>query len=111
MSNNTNIDKEWDVFVSHASEDKDLIVRQLADILEKLQIKIWYDEFSLKIGDSLSKSIDEGLQKSRFGIIIISKYFLAKRWTDYEYRSLLSMEENGFTINLSSANLFSSSKN
>jgi|TARA_B110000967_G_C18446050_1_gene345557 hypothetical protein len=111
MSNNTNIDKEWDVFVSHASEDKDLIVRQLADILEKLQIKIWYDEFSLKIGDSLSKSIDEGLQKSRFGIIIISKYFLAKRWTDYEYRSLLSKEENGFTINLSSANLFSSSKN
>ena len=92
------MNKEWDVFISHASEDKDSIVRQLADVLERLHVKIWYDEFSLKVGDSLSKSIDEGLQKSRFGIIIISKNFLAKKWTDYEYRSLLSKEDNGTKV-------------
>lgn len=96
--NESNTNKEWDVFISHASEDKDSIVRQLADILEKLHIKIWYDEFSLKIGDSLSKSIDEGLIKSKFGIVIISKDFLAKKWTDYEYRSLLSKEDNGTKV-------------
>lgn len=89
------MEKNWDVFISHASEDKDTVVRQLADTLEKLKVKIWYDEFSLKIGDSLSKSIDDGLQKSKFGIIVISKNFLEKRWTDYEYRSLLSKEDNG----------------
>lgn len=87
--------KNWDVFISHASEDKDTIVRQLVDTLEKLKLKIWFDEFSLKVGDSLSKSIDDGLQKSKFGIVVISKNFLEKRWTDYEYRSLLSKENNG----------------
>lgn len=89
------MEKDWDVFISHAWEDKDTIVRQLAEMLEKLKVKIWYDESALKVGDSLSKSIDDGLQKSKFGIIIISKNFLEKRWTDYEYRSLLSKEENG----------------
>ncbi len=89
------MEKKWDVFISHASEDKDTVVRQLADALEKMKVKIWFDEFSLKIGDSLSKSIDDGLQKSKFGIVVISKNFLEKHWTDYEYRSLLSKEENG----------------
>jgi hypothetical protein len=89
------MEKNWDVFISHASEDKDTFVRQLADTLEKLKVKIWFDEFSLKVGDSLSKSIDDGLQKSKFGIVVISKNFLEKRWTDYEYRSLLSKEDNG----------------
>lgn len=92
------MEKYWDAFISHASEDKDTIVRQLADTLEKLRVKVWYDEFSLKVGDSLSKTIDEGLIKSKYGIVIISKKFLEKRWTDYEYRSLLSKEENGRKI-------------
>ena len=60
------MEKNWDVFISHASEDKDTVVRQLADTLEKLKVRIWFDEFSLKVGDSLSKSIDDGLQKSKF---------------------------------------------
>ena len=89
------MEKNWDVFISHASEDKDTVVRELADTLEKFKVKIWFDEFSLKVGDSLSKSIDDGLQKSKFGIVVISRNFLEKRWTDYEYRSLLSKEDNG----------------
>lgn len=89
------MNKKWDVFISHASEDKNSVVRQLANTLEKLKVKVWFDEFSLKVGDSLSKSIDNGLQKSKFGIVVISKSFLEKRWTDYEYRSLLSKEDNG----------------
>lgn len=86
--------KEWDAFISHASEDKDTIVRELANSLEKLGLSVWYDEFSLKVGDSLTQKIDEGLLKSNFGIIVISKNFLTKKWTDYEYRSLLSKEDN-----------------
>jgi hypothetical protein len=87
------MEKYWDVFISHASEDKETIVRELANVLEKLKVKVWYDEFSLKVGDSLSASIDEGLQNSKFGIVVISRSFLEKRWTDYEYRSLLSKED------------------
>lgn len=86
--------KKWDVFISHSSEDKDTIVRDLANLLDKLGVNVWYDEFSLKVGDSLTQKIDEGLIDSNFGIVIISKAFLNKKWTDYEYRSLLSKEDN-----------------
>ena len=89
---------KYDVFISHASEDKDLIVRPLVTMLEELSVRVWYDEFSLKLGDSLSASIDKGLLESRFGIVVLSKSFLKKNWTDYEYRSLLSRQMNGQRI-------------
>jgi hypothetical protein len=88
------MNKKWDVFISHSSEDKDTVVRELANLLKKLGLNVWYDEFTLKIGDSLTQKIDEGLIDSNYGIIIISKAFLNKKWTDYEYRSLLSKEDN-----------------
>lgn len=68
----------WDLFISHASEDKETVVKQLADTLKKYGLKVWYDEFELKIGDSLSRSIDRGLAGSTFGIIILSKAFLKR---------------------------------
>jgi len=48
---------EWDAFISHATEDKDRFVRPLAHALTTLGAKVWYDEFSLKLGDSLSASM------------------------------------------------------
>ena len=51
---------EYDLFISHASEDKDDFVRPLANALKSLGVKVWYDEFTLKIGDSLRGSIDRG---------------------------------------------------
>lgn len=88
-------EKKYDLFISHASEDKDEIVRPLATILEKLSVCVWYDEFSLQLGDSLSVSIDKGLQESRFGLLVLSKAFISKNWTDYEYRSLLTRQNGG----------------
>ena len=87
--------KKYDIFISHASEDKDLLVRPLAMILERLSVRVWYDEFSLKLGDSLTTSIDIGLQESRFGLLVLSKSFLGKNWPDYEYRSLLTRQIDG----------------
>jgi len=86
--------KEYDVFISHASEDKYTIVRELAESLSDLGVNVWYDEFSLEVGDSLTQKIDEGLINSKFGIIIVSRNFIKKKWTDYELRSLLSKEDN-----------------
>lgn len=88
-------EKEWDVFISHASEDKDDFVSGLVISLTKFNIKTWYDSDQLTIGDSLSKTIDIGLIKSRFGILVISINFLKKKWPEYEYRSLLAREING----------------
>jgi len=87
--------KEWDVFISHASEDKSALVEPLANTLKKAGVKVWFDEFELKFGDSLSRSIDQGLVHSSFGIVILSKNFFAKQWTDYELRSLLSRVTSG----------------
>lgn len=85
----------YDLFISHASEDKDPIVRPLAILLEKLGLRVWYDETAIEIGDSLSASIDKGLRESRYGLLILSKSFLSKNWPEYEYRSLLTRQNNG----------------
>ena len=48
---------DFDVFISRASEDKKDFVRQLAKKLEEFQVVVWYDEFTLKPGSSLRRSI------------------------------------------------------
>jgi hypothetical protein len=84
--------KSWDVFISHAWEDKDSFVRPLATSLQGLSVTVWYDEFSLRLGDSLSRSIDKGLAGSRFGLVIITPHFLRKPWPEYELRGLVARE-------------------
>ena len=86
---------KYDLFISHASEDKDQLVRPLADELVSLGLSVWYDEFSLAIGDSLRKSIDFGLSNSSFGLVILSSDFFAKNWTQYELNGLVSREMEG----------------
>jgi hypothetical protein len=86
---------EYDLFISHASEDKEELVRPLAVALEVLGVKVWYDEFTLKIGDSLRRSIDGGLSNSRFGTVVLSSSFFAKNWTQYELDGMTAKEMNG----------------
>lgn len=88
-------DVGYDAFICHASEDKASIARPLARELGRLGFSVWFDEFSLKIGDSLRKNIDRGLRLSRFGIIILSKSFFAKNWPQYELNGLVSREIEG----------------
>lgn len=83
---------QYDAFISHASEDKDSIARPLFRFLSELGVKVWFDETKLEIGDSLRRSIDSGLVKSRFGIVVISPHFLAKEWTQYELDGLVARE-------------------
>lgn len=83
---------KWDVFISHASEDKDAFVRELATALQKQGVKVFYDEFSLKLGDSLRESIDKGLAESRFSIVVLSKHFFEKSWTNRELDGLIARD-------------------
>lgn len=85
----------YDAFISHATEDKDDLVRPLAGMLKEYGFRIWYDEFELEIGDSLRESIDQGLVNSRYGIVILSEKFLDKNWTKYELNSLVAKEIEG----------------
>lgn len=86
---------EYDVFICHASEDKEAVARPLAVALQKEGKKVWYDEFSLEIGDSLRQKIDQGLSKSRYGLVIISKSFFQKNWTMYELDGLMTKQMEG----------------
>jgi hypothetical protein len=84
--------KSHDVFVSHASEDKDAFVRPLVQALQDKGLDVWYDEFTLSVGDSLRRSIDKGLANSRYGIVVLSSAFFAKNWPQYELDGLVTRE-------------------
>jgi len=85
----------YDVFICHASEDKATFVRPLADALQSEHVAVWYDEFTLKVGDSIRRTIDKGLKQSRFAIVVISPEFFAKRWPHYELDGLVEREMRG----------------
>jgi DNA-binding CsgD family transcriptional regulator len=84
----------WDVFISHASEDK-AVARPLARALAAAGVRVWYDEDVLQIGDSLSEVIDAGLARSNFGIVVLSRHFMAKPWPRRELRGLVAREVQG----------------
>jgi hypothetical protein len=86
---------EYDYFICHASEDKDLIARPLAHFLRTAGFHIWYDEFTLKIGDSLRASIDRGLATSAHGVAILSPSFFEKSWAKRELAALVSLTTEG----------------
>lgn len=85
----------YDVFICHASEDKDSFVRPLAQALQTEHVEVWFDEFSLKLGDSIRRSIEKGLSQSRFGIVILSPAFFEKNWPQYELDGLVEREMKG----------------
>jgi hypothetical protein len=76
--------EEWDIFTSHASEDKVEVARPLANILSTKGMKVWLDESELFVGDRLRAKIDEGLAHSQFGIVILSPSFFSKHWPQAE---------------------------
>ena len=90
--------RSYDVFISHASEDKDTIVTPLASALRARGLSVWFDSFELRIGDSLRRKIDAGITGSRFGIIVLSPAFFAKGWPQYELDGLVTMAVSGKQI-------------
>jgi len=85
-------DPAWDVFISHAWEDKASIARPLANILSRTGLRVWIDAREIKLGDSLSGSINEALANSKYGLVILSPDFLAKEWPKRELAALLAIE-------------------
>jgi hypothetical protein len=84
--------RTYDIFLSHASEDKAAIARPLYNALIKAGVTVWYDESVLTIGDSLRRNIDHGLAHCRFGVVILSPKFFAKDWPQRELDGLVARE-------------------
>jgi hypothetical protein len=90
--------KTFDFFISHASEDKESLVRPLAEKLIENGFDVWYDETELTIGDSLRRKIDQGLKSSTFGIVILSENFFKKNWPQYELDGMVARENHGVKV-------------
>jgi len=88
---------EFDAFVCHATEDKD-VAEPIAELLRDQGFSIWYDRFELKVGDSLRRSIDLGLKRSRFGIVVLSEAFFSKSWPQYELDGLAEKATDGSKV-------------
>src|SRR5690348_507169 len=82
---------EWDVFISHASEDKAQIALPLAKRLEADGLRVWLDKHEIRLGDSIRQKIDLGLRNSRYGVVILSPRFFAKKWTQKELDALTAL--------------------
>lgn len=67
----------------------------MAEALRSKGLSVWYDEFEMKIGDSLRRKIDKGLANSRFGIVVISRHFINKGWTNYELDGIITRSISG----------------
>lgn len=85
----------WDLFISHASEDKADVAGPLSDLLRANGFKVWYDDYTLTLGDNLRQSIEQGLAKSEFAVVILSPSFFAKKWTNLELDGLFALEKPG----------------
>jgi len=91
----TSQEARFDVFISHASEDKDEFVRPLAAELTRLGFRVWYDELTLRLGDSLRHAIDGGLATSDYGVVVVSHAFFSKKWPQAELDGLFARETAG----------------
>ena len=84
---------QYDIFISHASEDKMSVAHPLAELLTKAGLKVWLDAQELTLGDSLRRKIDNGLSKSAYGVVILSRDFFKKEWPQKELDALVARED------------------
>lgn len=88
-------DEQYDIFISHASQDKEDFVEPLARLLRDMGFRVWYDDFVLRVGDSLRRTIDKGIATSTYGLVVLSPHFFAKAWPQQELDGLTAREIAG----------------
>jgi len=80
-------------FICHDSRDKSKVAEPIAQRLAALTCPVWYDKFSLQVGDRLRESIEAGLKQAGKCILIISPRFLSNQgWSKMEFDSIFSRE-------------------
>ena len=80
-------------FISHDSRDKDEVARYIASKLTSMGCPVWYDEYSLKVGDNLRESIEHGIKECKHCILILSKNFISNQgWTKTEFDAVFTKQ-------------------
>ena len=100
MDTHNLVEPLWDVFLCHASEDKESVARPLAANLKEHGINVWFDEYIMTVGKSIRRTIDRGLSLSRYGVVILSPNFLKKQWPQIELNALFAraIEESSIIL-------------
>lgn len=80
-------------FVSYDSRDQESIARPLAQELTKILGRVWFDEFSLRVGANLRESIERGLKECARCILVLTPNFLSNTgWTKTEFNAVFTRE-------------------
>jgi hypothetical protein len=100
---------KYDVFLSHSSKDK-TVVRAVAERLRADGLRVWFDEWILKPGDSLPKKLDEGLEESRVLALFMSANAFGSDWAQLEagtfrFRDPLNRERRFIPVRLDEAEI------
>ena len=82
--------KKYDVFLSYANKDSKKYIEKLYKELKKLGLNIFYDKESIDWGDEWKERILESTQDSEFAILVISKNYFGREWTERELNEFLS---------------------
>jgi RNA-directed DNA polymerase len=86
---------DFDVFISHASEDKEQIARPIFEACQKLGLKVFLDEAHIGWGQSFTQKINTALGSARTVLAIVSSTSVAKEWPVIEVNTALSLEVTG----------------
>jgi hypothetical protein len=81
-----------DLFLCHASEDKDAVAAPIEQRLSEAGVRVWFDRRRIHLGDSIRVKIDEGLAHCRFAMVVLSRSF-PKFWTGKELDGIFARQE------------------
>lgn len=95
MTAESNKIQTWDAFISYTGEDRDAVAAPLVQLLGHFGLQVWFDKTELRVGDSLRERIDDGLVRSRYGIVVLSHAFFKKHWPIRELNGLAQREVEG----------------
>jgi RNA-directed DNA polymerase len=86
---------DYEIFISHASEDKATIARPIFEACQKLGLKAFLDEAHIGWGDSFTTKINNALGAARTVLIVVSSHSVSKPWPIAEINTALSLEVTG----------------
>jgi len=93
-------ENEKDVFICHAREDKPSVIRPLIEALKAAHISYWLDEVEIKWGASITEKVNEGLTRSRYVMVVLSRAFITKHWPKRELNSMLNIEASSGEVKI-----------
>lgn len=93
--------KDNQLFISHSSKDIN-DVEEIVPFLNAANLPIWFDRYSISVGDSIINSVQKGIEDSSAVIFWITKNFLSSNWCKIEMTAFIQrlIDERVLIINI-----------